>query len=58
MTDADDLPDVAWCVADSAAQRWFAAHGYREAEYRRFHPGETQGWVKMVADELWDGEVL
>jgi hypothetical protein len=30
------------------AQRWLEAHGYREVEWKRFHPGETQGWVKMV----------
>jgi hypothetical protein len=43
-----DLHPVEWCLSDSPAQRWLEAHGYREVEYRRFHPGETTGWIKMV----------
>jgi hypothetical protein len=46
-----DLHPIEWCIPNTPAQRWLEAQGYREVEYRRFHPGETQGWVKMVRDE-------
>jgi hypothetical protein len=51
----DRLHPIEWCIPDSPAQRWLEAHGYREVEWKRFHPGETQGWVKMarVAEACW-----
>jgi hypothetical protein len=42
------IKPVEWCLPNSPAQRWLEAHGYREVEYRRFHPGEAAGWIKMV----------
>jgi hypothetical protein len=45
---AADLHDTEWCLPNSPAQRWLEAHGYREVEYQRFHPGEAAGWIKMV----------
>jgi hypothetical protein len=43
-----DLRPVEWCLPNSPAQRWLEAHGYHEVEWKRFHPGETTGWIKMV----------
>jgi hypothetical protein len=43
---AADLRPVEWCLPNSPAQRWLEAHGYREVEWKRFHPGEMEGWVK------------
>jgi hypothetical protein len=39
------IKPVEWCIPDSPAQRWLEAHGYREVEWKRFHPGEGEGWA-------------
>jgi hypothetical protein len=55
MCNSDKRAMIEWCLPDSPAQRYLEAKGYREVEWKRFHPGEGEGWVKMVAAELSEG---